>query len=59
PGEGAEGNIENDGADEDYTEEDELEMQAMGLYYDDAMDDELEGELSDELGHNLNGEANV
>ena len=59
PGEGAEGNIENDGADEDYAEEDELEMQAMGLYYDDAMDDELEGELGDELDHNLDGEADA
>ncbi len=59
PTEGEDGNIENDGADEDYTEEDELEMQAMGLYYDDAMDDELEGELSDELGHNLDGEADA
>ena len=57
PTEGKEGNIENDGADEDYAEEDELEMQAMGLYYDDAMDDELEGELSEELGHNLDGGA--
>ena len=57
PTEGEEGNIENDGADEDYTEEDELEMQAMGLYYDDAMDDELEGELSEELGHNLDSGA--
>ena len=57
PTEGEEGNIENDGADEDYAEEDELEMQAMGLYYDDAMDDELEGELSEELGHNLDGGA--
>ena len=59
PGEGAEGNIENDGADEDYTEEDELEMQAMGLYYDDELNDELEGELSDELDHNLDGELDV
>ena len=57
PTEGEEGNIENDGADEDYTEDDELEMQAMGLYYDDAMDDELEGELSEELGHNLDSGA--
>ena len=55
PTEGEEGNIENDGADEDYTEEDELEMQAMGLYY----DDELEGELGDELDHNLDGEADA
>ena len=57
PTEGEEGNIENDGADEDYTEEDELEMQAMGLYYDDELDDELEGELSEELGHNLDSGA--
>ena len=55
PTEGEDGNIENDGADEDYTEEDELEMQAMGLYY----DDELEGELGDELDHNLDGEADA
>ena len=57
PTEGEEGNIENDGADEDYTEDDELEMQAMGLYYDDELDDELEGELSEEIGHNLDSGA--
>ena len=57
PTEGEDGNIENDGADEDYTEEDELEMQAMGLYYDDELDDELEGELSEEIGHNLDSGA--
>ena len=59
PTEGEDGNIENDGADEDYTEEDELEMQAMGLYYDDELGNELEGELGDELDHNLDGEADA
>lgn len=55
-GEGSEGDTEyeGDGAEDDYTEEDELEMQTMGLYYDDELDDELEGELSDELNHSLN-----
>ena len=47
------------GADDadDTSDEDEMEMQAAGLYYDDELDDELEGELSDELDHDLDGAA--
>ena len=54
-GEGAEGDIENDGAPLD----DAPVMQTTSYSYDDELDDELEGELSDELDHNLDGDMDA
>ena len=44
-----------DDAEEEFLEEDELEMQTNADEYEE-LDDELEGELSEQLDHNLNGD---